>query len=254
MSVTARERMTGRVTAGPTTAGIARVWAGSLAAVLQRRRAPTGLRHSAETRQVVLVLAVSEAVAAFPLSSVLPPGVRPVHAALEVLLVLAGLGLVAALVRHPHEVDVERVLLRTGFLGELALPRAAVRSSAAVVRTVPGRGPRPVPDEPGAVACSVGDSLNVALRLDPPVRLDLGPGGVVDATTVYASTDSPPALAAALHAARPLRGLPRNYLKKSPIQARCRSEEAARPPPGGSLHPRPICGSPSRETAEEERM
>ncbi|MFE2141796.1 hypothetical protein ACFXA3_08585 [Streptomyces sp. NPDC059456] len=203
MSGTAGERMTGSVTAGPAAAGVARVWAGSLAAVLLRRRPATGPRHSAETRQLVLVLVVSEAVAAFPLSSMLPPGIRPAHAALEVLVVLAGLGLVAALVRHPHEVGGERVVLRTGFRGELALPRAAVRCAAPVVRTVPGRGPRPVPDEPEAVACSVGESLNVALRLDPPVRFDLGPAGVVDARTVYASADSPAALAAALHAAPP---------------------------------------------------
>ncbi|MFJ3201513.1 hypothetical protein [Streptomyces sp. NPDC086989] len=195
--------MTGSVTAGPAKAGVARVWARSLAAVLLRRQAAPGLRHSAATRHLVLVLMASEAVAALPVSSMLPPWIRPAHAALEVLVVLAGSGLVSALVRNPHEVDAERVLLRTGFLGELALPRAAVRSAAAVVRTVPGRGPRPVPDEPQAVACSVGDSLNVALRLDPPVRFDLGPAGVVDATTVYASADSPPALAAALHAAPP---------------------------------------------------
>ncbi|MFG2985489.1 hypothetical protein ACGFYQ_30230 [Streptomyces sp. NPDC048258] len=188
------------MTARPAKAGIARVWAGSLAAVLVRRRPVPGLRHSVELRQVVLVLVAMEVVVAFLLSSMLPPAVRPVHAALELLLVLAGLGLVAAVVRHPHEVDAERVVLRTGFLGDVTLPRSAVRSVAPVVRTVPGRGPRPVPGEPEAVACSANSSLNVAVRLDPRVRLDLGPAGTVDAATVYTSTDSLPALSAALRA------------------------------------------------------
>ncbi|MFF4578774.1 hypothetical protein [Streptomyces sp. NPDC001389] len=89
-------------------------------------------------------------------------------------------------------------MLRTGFLGEVPLPRPAVRSSAPVIPTVPGRGPRPVPGAPDAVACSVGAAPNVALRLDPPVRLDLGRLGHLDATTLYASADSPSELAAAL--------------------------------------------------------
>ncbi|MFE5807696.1 hypothetical protein [Streptomyces sp. NPDC056491] len=167
-----------------------KVWAGSLAAVVRRRPPVPGSRHSAGMRQVVLVLVGMEIVLAFPLSSMLPPAVRPVHAAFELLLVLAGLGLVAALVRHPHEVDGERVVLRTGFLGDVTLPRSSVRSTSPVIRTVPGRGPRAVPGEPGAVACSVDSALNVAVHLDPPVRLALGPAGSVDASTVYASVDS----------------------------------------------------------------
>ncbi|WP_405526069.1 hypothetical protein OG592_01415 [Streptomyces avidinii] len=154
-------------------------------------------------RHVVLVLVAMEIVVAFLLSAMLPPAVRPLHAALELLLVLAGLGLVAALARHPHEVDEERVVLRTGFLGDVTLPRSSVISTSPVVRTVPGRGPRPVPGEPGAVACSVDSTLNVAVHLDPPVRLDLGPAGPVDASTVYASADSRAALAEALRRAVP---------------------------------------------------
>ncbi|MGW7333070.1 hypothetical protein ACWGIU_31645 [Streptomyces sp. NPDC054840] len=189
---------TGLVTLRPGRAGIVRIWAGSLTAVVLRRPSATGPRHSAGTRQVVLVLAATEIVPAFLLSSMLPPAVRPLHAALELLLVLGGLGLGAALVRHPHEVGEGRVVLRTAFLGDVILPRSAVRSTSAVVRTVPGRGPRPVPGEPRAVACSVESALNVAVHLDPPMRLDLGPAGPVEAATVYVSVDSPPALAEAL--------------------------------------------------------
>ncbi|KUM67228.1 hypothetical protein AQI70_36435 [Streptomyces curacoi] len=179
------------------------IWARSLAAVLVRRRPLPGLRHSAGLRQLVLPLVVMEIVMAFVLSSMLPPAARPAHAGLEALLVLAGLGLVAATLRHPHEVNAQRVVLRTGFLGDVTLPRSAVRSASSVVRTVPGRGPRPVPGEPGAVACSVDSSLNAVLHLDPPVRLDLGAAGLVDAVSVYASADSLPALSAALRTTPP---------------------------------------------------
>ncbi|KUO05349.1 hypothetical protein AQJ67_08250 [Streptomyces caeruleatus] len=195
--------MAGSVTAGPSRFGVVRVWVGSLAAVLVRRGPAPGLRHSAGVRQLVLPLVAMEIVVAFSLSSMPPPPARPVHAAFEALLVLAGLGLVAAVLRHPHQVDAERVVLRTGFLGEVTLPRSAVRSASSVVRTVPGRGPRPVPGEPGAVACSVGSALNAALRLDPPVRLDLGTAVLVDAGTVYVSADSVPDLSAALAATSP---------------------------------------------------
>jgi hypothetical protein len=149
-------------------------------------------------RQLVLPLVVLEVVMAFLLSSMLPPAVRPAHAVFEALLVLAGLGLVAAILRHPHEVGTERVMLRTGFLGDVMLPRSAVRSASSVIRTVPGRGPRPVPGEPGAVACSMGSSLNAALHLDPPVRLDLGAAGILDAATMYVSVDYLPAFSASL--------------------------------------------------------
>ncbi|MFI1065761.1 hypothetical protein ACH4TC_28160 [Streptomyces spororaveus] len=203
--MTVTEPTAGTVTPRPTRAGILRIWAASLTAVvLQRPPVPgPGPGHSAGTRQVVLVLAVTEIVAAFLLSSMLPPAVRPVHAALELLLVLGGLGLVAALVRHPHQVDETRLVLRTAFLGDLTLPRSAVRSTSPVVRTVAGRGPRPVPGEPGAVACSVESALNVAVHLDPPVLLDLGPHGPVAAVTVYVSVDSPTALAQALRRVDP---------------------------------------------------
>ncbi|MER6215424.1 hypothetical protein ABT213_15315 [Streptomyces sp. NPDC001674] len=196
--MTEKERMTGTVTARPSLAAIARLWGACLVRWPLPGRPGAALRHSASTRQLVLVLAVTEAVTAFVFSTVLPPVVRPVHAVAELLLIGAGLGLVASLLRHPHTVDEEQVVLRTGFLGEVALPRAAVRSVAPVVRTVPGRGPRPVPGEPGAVACSVEASLAVALHLDPPVRLELGGYGPLDVTTVYASADSPSGFAAAL--------------------------------------------------------
>ncbi|MFB7783549.1 hypothetical protein ACFY0N_11340 [Streptomyces vinaceus] len=47
------------------------------------------------------------------------------------------------------------------------------------------------------------------LRLEPPVRLDLGSGGPVDAATVYVSADSWADFAAAL-------ALPRDFSKRHP--------------------------------------
>lgn len=199
--MTATEWVTGTVTAGPGKGGAVRVLGRSLAEVVLRRPAVPGVRHSAGVRQLVLPLVATEFVTSFLVSSMVPPPLRPAHAVLEVLLIAGGLALVAALLRHPHHVDAERVVLRTGFLGEVALPRSAVRSVSPVIRTVDGRGVRAVPDEPDAVACSVSDSLDVAVHLDPPVRLDLGAAGVVDAATVYASADSLADFSAALRAA-----------------------------------------------------
>ncbi|MFF5446345.1 hypothetical protein [Streptomyces sp. NPDC012888] len=208
--MTATERMTGTVTARPARTRMVRVWGRALldtgaAVVARRRAAPPGVRHSQQVRQLILPLIGVELVTSFLLSAMLPPAARPVHLAIEAMLILTALGVVAATLRHPHEVDAERLVLRTGFLGDVTLPRGAVQSVAPVVRTVDGSGPRPVPGEPDAVACSVSDALNVVLCLDPPVRLDLGAAGTVDAVTVYASADSVPAFTSALRRTRPPR-------------------------------------------------
>ncbi|MEW2494575.1 histidine kinase [Streptomyces nodosus] len=188
----------------PSGAGFLRVLGGSLASWLARRpfrEAGNGthlLAHSSDTRQMITVLAVLEIVAAFLVSLMIPPVLRPYHAVCEVLLLLTALGAVAATARHPHLVSDAQVVLRTGLLGELVLPREAVRSASRVLRTVPGRGLRPVAGDDRAVACSVGGTVDVCLRLDPPVVVDLGESGVVAAGTVYASVDSPEAFLRAL--------------------------------------------------------
>ncbi|MFF7145101.1 hypothetical protein [Streptomyces nodosus] len=147
---------------------------------------------------MITVLAVLEIVAAFLVSLMIPPVLRPYHAVFEVLLVLTALGAVAATARHPHLVSDAQVVLRTGLLGELVLPRETVRSASRVLRTVPGRGLRPVAGDAHAVACSVGGTVDVCLRLDPPVAVDLGESGVVAEGTVYASVDYPEAFLRAL--------------------------------------------------------
>ncbi|MYV44138.1 hypothetical protein [Streptomyces sp. SID2888] len=147
---------------------------------------------------MITVLAVLEIVAAFLVSLMIPPMLRPYHAVFEVRLVLTALGAVAATARHPHLVSDAQVVLRTGLLGELVLPRETVRSASRVLRTVPGRGLRPVAGDAHAVACSVGGTVDVRLRLDPPVAVDLGESGVVAAGTVYASVDYPEASLRAL--------------------------------------------------------
>ncbi|MEU6865552.1 hypothetical protein ABZ924_20200 [Streptomyces sp. NPDC046876] len=193
----------GTVAGRPTPWRIVRIWAAALVPGTRRSSrdgaaATATAPHSQTLRQNLLCLVVMELAAAVPISSMLPPAVRVAHAVLEAVLILAGLGTVAALARAPHEVRGDALVLRTGFLGEVQLPREAVRSVGSTVRTVPGCGPRPVPGEPNAVACSVDGNVNVVLRLAPPVHLDLGPVGRVAAETLYTSAESATALRAAL--------------------------------------------------------
>ncbi|MFE9172040.1 hypothetical protein ACFYNZ_21590 [Streptomyces kebangsaanensis] len=143
---------------------------------------------------------MTEAFLAFFVSAMLPPVLRPYHVAFEVPLVLTAFGAVAAMARHPHAVSPSHVVLRTGFLGEPTLPRDAVRSASREMRTVSGRGLRPVPGDARAVACSVGSTVDVRLRVDPPVAVDLGRAGVVRAATAHVSADSPEAFLRAVRA------------------------------------------------------
>ncbi|MFC8366958.1 hypothetical protein [Streptomyces sp. NPDC057238] len=158
----------------------------------------TALRHSSELRSMVMALTLTEIPVAFIVSEILPPSARLLHALLELALILTGFGVLAALARHPHTVSPARVVLHTGFMGSLDLPRSAVRSASRSLRTIPGRGLRRVPAEPTAVACSVGGTVGVRLHLDPPVPMDLGDGESADVDTVYASADAPDAFVRAL--------------------------------------------------------
>ncbi|MFD7630585.1 hypothetical protein ACFV7Q_31965 [Streptomyces sp. NPDC059851] len=189
----------GSVTVRPGKMRVLRIWGGSLVPAAGARSRGAVVPHSAGLRQTLLGLVVMELVVAFAVSSMLPPAVRVAHAVLEAVLVLAGLGAAAALIRSPHEVREEQVVLRTGFFGEVSVPRSAVRSAGPALRTVPGRGPRSVPGDPTAVACSAEPAVDVVLHLRPPVRLDLGPaGGVVTASTLYTSAVAAAAFRAAL--------------------------------------------------------
>ncbi len=195
----------GAVTGRPTAGRVVRIWAAALVPPRARRaregrtREGRTVPHSAALRQTLLALVVLELGAAAAVSSMLPGALRAAHLACEAVVILAGLGAAAALARAPHEVRQDSLVLRTGFFGDVSIPREAVRWVGPVVRTVAGRGVRPVPDEPGAVACSADGTVNVALHLRPPVRLDLGAAGVVTAEALYISADSPAALHAALH-------------------------------------------------------
>ncbi|WP_217244781.1 hypothetical protein [Streptomyces sp. AC602_WCS936] len=193
-----------KVTVKPPPRRRAQIVARSLCATIARRPArsqeeATVIRHSSELRTLLLVLTLTEIPVAFLVSGVLPPPARPFHALLEVTLVLTGFGVLATIARHPHTVSPSRVVLRTGLLGDLDLPRERVRSAVRTLRTVQGRGLRRVPGEPSAVVCSLGSTIGVRLRLDPPVPLDLGDGaGSRDVDTVYVSADAADAFTRAL--------------------------------------------------------
>jgi hypothetical protein len=147
---------------------------------------------------MVMVLTLTEIPLAFLVSQIVPPPARPAHAVLEVLLILLGFSVLATMARHPHTVSSSTVALRTGFLGDIVLPRESVRSVSRAMRTIEGRGLRRVPGEPSALACSVGGSVNVRVHLDPPVLVHLGDGDPVEVATVHISADSPDELSRAL--------------------------------------------------------
>ncbi|GGX12851.1 hypothetical protein GCM10010297_37880 [Streptomyces malachitofuscus] len=171
--------------------------------VMRRRPASavpgqSAISHSSELRSTVMALTLTEIPLAFLVSEIIPPPARPPHALLELVLILTGFGVLAAMSRHPHTVSGSRVVLHTGFMGRLDLPRGTVRSAARSMRTITGRGLRRVPGEPAAVACSLGSTVTVCLRLDPPVPMDLGDGRDEAVDTVYISADSPDAITRAL--------------------------------------------------------
>ncbi|MET7357846.1 hypothetical protein ABZS76_05300 [Streptomyces sp. NPDC005562] len=158
----------------------------------------TLIRHSAEVRQMVMALTLCGIPVAFLVSSILPVPARFPHALLEGALILLGFSVLAAMARHPHGVSASRVVLSTGFMGEISLPREKVRSASRSMRTIPGRGLRPVPDEPGSLACSVGGSVSVCVHLEPQVLVDLGEDGTGEVTSVHVSADNPDAFPRAL--------------------------------------------------------
>ncbi|MER5783133.1 hypothetical protein ABT104_15635 [Streptomyces mobaraensis] len=196
----------------PSKTGTARILAVSLLRWAARRPLPRqadGARrfaHSSDVRRTLTLILVLETVTACCASAVLPPVFRACHAVFEALLVLTGLGAVAATARNPHLVSPSRLVLRTGCLGSLTVPGASVVSVTRATRTVAGLGIRRVPGEPRAVACSAGGAVDLCLRLDPPVVLDLGKTGTTTRVdTVYLSADAPDALARALREAAALR-------------------------------------------------
>ncbi|MEU3419550.1 hypothetical protein AB0F39_13545 [Streptomyces murinus] len=193
-----------RVTPKPSVRHQAKALTKSLAAWVLRRPCEADIqdavriKHSSEVRQVVMVLTLTEIPLAFLVSRIVPPPARPAHAALEILLILLGFSILATMARHPHTVSSSAVALRTGFLGDIVLPRESVRSAARSMRTIEGRGLRRVPDDPSALACSIGASVNVVIRLDTPVLVDLRDGGPIEVRTVHISADSPDEVSRAL--------------------------------------------------------
>jgi hypothetical protein len=151
-------------------------------------------------RQLVAILAGLEVLLAFLVDRIFPPALRPVHLTLEALAILAAFGLVAAMARHPHLVSSSHLVLRTGFLGELALPRSAVRSASRTMRTVEGRGLRPVDGDSGELAFSVGSSTSLRIEFSEPLAFDLGKHGTVTASAIHVSADSPDTALRAINA------------------------------------------------------
>jgi hypothetical protein len=134
------------------------------------------------------------AVAEVVLTMLIPlPGV--VHtclAALGAWGIVIVVGIVAALVVHPHVVGPAGVRLRVGFWDEIRLARRAVET---VVVTPPIPAPRGLAVAGGEATLTAGGATNIELRLRVPVVVA---GALV--TRVRTWADDPAALSAALRA------------------------------------------------------
>ncbi len=102
------------------------------------------------------------------------------------------LGLVAALVVHPHLLVDDQLLLRSGFWAELAVPRVAVTRARTVIRS----GGRGLTVAGGCATVSPSGTTNLVLTLAQPVAVQ---GREVTEIRLWA--DDPDALAAALRPA-----------------------------------------------------
>lgn len=120
----------------------------------------------------------------------------PVPGVVETALVVLGVwglvlvvGLIAALVVHPHVVGERYVRVRFGFWDEVAVPRSAITTARATRQQVATRG-LDVAD--GCASVSPGGVTNVQLELNPPVAVR---GVSVDLVRLWA--DAPHAFASA---------------------------------------------------------
>ena len=126
--------------------------------------------------------------------------VLPIPATVRKALLVLGLwglvvvlGLVAALVVHPHVVETDRVRFRVGFWSELTLPRASIGRVTVVQGTVSCG----LCAAKGEASLSASGSVNVSISLDRPVEVA---GVLVDTVRVW--VDQPRLLCADLRRPR----------------------------------------------------
>ena len=153
--------------------------------------AVVAIRHSADTRMTLWLIAGSDLVTAVAIDLMLPPTLRPLHLGLEAVLLTIVLGITAMTSRAPHLLGDGELRVRTGPFGEVAVPLASIRTVRAVHERVDGFGLRAGPEDDKAVACSTAAGTTLSIEVEPPVPVRLRKGGVVEARVLRFSADEP---------------------------------------------------------------
>ncbi|WP_075003911.1 hypothetical protein [Streptacidiphilus jiangxiensis] len=133
--------------------------------------------------------------------SLIPPAWRFVHLLWIALMVDAAIAFGAVTRRHPHQVSAETLTVRAGLLDEFTLPLDLVGSVRRERLSIKGRGVRPVPDRPEAVACNVSGTAELVVELREPVSLRLASGARLVVRRLHLAADDPAAAHRALRSA-----------------------------------------------------
>ncbi|WP_046501042.1 hypothetical protein [Streptomyces odonnellii] len=147
--------------------------------------------HSSDVRMVVWAFAGTDLVTGLVIDAMLPPAGRAVHLVWVVLSLVLSLGFCAMTARAPHLLDSAVLRLRTGPFREVTIPVGSLGSVRVAHGSTRGYGLRHVPDEDGAVACTIGGATNLVIELEEPLPIRLRNGESVLAGRVYAAADNP---------------------------------------------------------------
>ncbi|KIF75271.1 hypothetical protein QR77_17770 [Streptomyces sp. 150FB] len=154
---------------------------------------PEGQRipHSSDVRMIVWAFVGTDLVTGFVIDAMIPPAGRAIHLLWMVFSLVVSLGFCAMTARAPHLLDSRNLRLCTGAFGELTIPVDALASVRVAHGSTQGHGLRRVPDEEGAVACTVSAGTNFVIDLEEPVLVRLRKGEPVLARRIYAAADQP---------------------------------------------------------------
>lgn len=159
-----------------------------------RLREGVPLGHSADLRMVVYLLVGAEVLVEGLMDvSLIPPAWRFVHLVWIALMVDAAVAFGAVTRRHPHQVSSETLTVRAGLLDEFTLPLDLVERVRRERVSIKGRGVRPVPDRPEAVACNVSGTAELVVDLREPVTLRLTSGARLVVRRLHLAVDDPAA-------------------------------------------------------------
>lgn len=185
---------------------LARALGGDLWDWLRRRPPAVGdgqqaLPHSADLRMIVLALAAAEIITEAIIDAIIPAPYRYLHIVWLAAIFAGSLAFAASTARRPHLLGPDALVLRVAPAGEVVVPLDAIAAVRQGMHSAKGVGPRPFPDDPGAVAYSITGTTHVVLDLARPVATRLRKGGVVQASRIYFATDLPSQAVRALRGA-----------------------------------------------------